>query len=216
MNKKMLALIMLIFVLTDRVKADCSYSDIAKMRNLVGNINISYSHSSEEQNQMLFDVTINNITDDMYFIDENSRKTYTYQDTTDGEITIRGYDSSYIEKGTYTFYSSNDECYGKKLGTKYYNFPIFNIYYQDPICYGFENVSLCQKWVTNRYSRSELKQKLGEYMQTNDENSYNFGNDIADSIIEFLAKYYYYAIGIIIVLLACVAIYKRKDDKFDY
>ena len=156
MRLKILFFLSLIFVVKMNVfgltYGGCDYSDISRLKALVTNINVSYSYYMEN-NTPYFNVNLTNITSDMYFRDTLTNKTYSYNDTDNGEINIIGYNQT---SGSYKFYSALSDCYGISLGTKYYQFPAYNIYYDDEICSGIKNYSLCQKWIDVNYSYYEF------------------------------------------------------------
>ena len=219
MKKKIIFLIILVFTLKIDVHAltygGCDYSSVSRLKSLIGNINISYDYKIID-NQAYFDVTLNNIPEDVYFIDNMTNITYTYSNTENGEITISNY-TGY--SGSYKFYSALADCYGITLGTKYYKFPIYNIYYSDPLCSDIPNYSLCQKWSNVNYSYDqfknkiyEYKEKINEYEDTQENVEYNKG--LLDNIVEFYVNYYYYFLGTIILICGIIIVIKRRKDRF--
>ena len=211
--RKVLFLIIITFCLMISAKAECSYSEIANLKSLVNNINISYDYHIKD-NMAYFDVTINNITPDMYFIDNYSRKTYTYSNTNNGEITIKDY---YGDGGLYLFYSAKSECYGKKLGSKYYNFPSYNRYYNDPLCADIKNLSVCQKWAKVNYNYSDFQKKVKEYKEEKEKPEKEveeYEKNMLDKIIEFYVKYYVYILVSIIVVFGGIVLIERKTNRF--
>lgn len=189
----------------------CDYSTVSRMKSIVSNINISYDYSIIN-GESYFNVTLNNLTRDIYFYDSFNRREYYYTDTNNGEITIYGYKDSV----KYKFYSSNGACYGTYLGVKYANFPKYNIYYEDPLCSDIPNYSLCQKWANVNYSRTEFEKMVFEYKNKQEVEEekivIQYEKTFFDKIIELYINYYYYFLGgIIIVLLPIIIIYNKKN-----
>lgn len=196
----------------------CEYSKIARLKSLVSNVNLSYDYYLSN-NEAYFNVTVSNMTPDIYFIDSQTGTVYTYASAVDGEIVINGYKNS---SGSYKFYSGINECYGIKLGSKYYNFPVYNYYYDTPICKENRDFSLCQKWVKVTYSYSELKKKVNEFntkkgmLEETKRPNIEYKQTYLDFIIKVYIKYYYFILlGIIFICVSIMYISKKKN-KFDF
>ena len=191
----------------------CDYSVVSRMKSIVSNINMVYDYKIIN-NEVYFSVTLTNLTDDIYFYDSQKQRNYYYSDTNNGEITI--YD--YITSGSYKFYSNNASCKGINLGSKFYKFPEYNVFYTDSLCSDIPNYSLCQKWVNVNYSRSEFEYKVLEYKNSKqkieDEIYIEYEKNIIDKIVEIYVKYYYYFLGSIIILLILIIIISDKKNKF--
>lgn len=191
----------------------CDYSTVSRMKSIVSNINISYDYSIIN-NEAYFNVTINNLTDDIYFYDTVTRRNYYYSDTNNGEITIYNYTNS----GSYKFYSNNSSCLNVSLGNKYYKFPEYNYYYGDPLCSNIPNYSLCQKWGNVSYSRAEFEQMVNEYKNTKEEVEeeivIEYEKTIIDKIVELYINYYYYFFGSIILILTPIIIVSNRKNRF--
>ena len=193
----------------------CDSSKISRLKSLVTNVNITYDYHMEGDYPR-FDLTLTNITPDMYFYDNITRRNYYYSDTNNGEITIYGYN---VNSGNLKFYSNLGECPGIKLGTKYYNFPKYNPYYNSSICSDIPNYNLCQKWADVNYSYSEFEKKVLEYKQEQlkeeEKVEIEYQKTLIDSIIEFYVNYYYIILGLIIVVCGTIIFIKSRNNKFN-
>ena len=194
MRNKILLIIILLLCFSFKANAltygGCDYSVISNLKSYVSNVNISYSYSMTDDGPV-FAVTLNNITPNMYFYDDVTDRNYYYSDTLNGEITI----SDYINSGNYKFYSAINECYGVSIGSKYYKFPSYNYYYEDPLCSDIQDFSLCQKWTNVDYSYPEFEDKVLNYKESLN-NKDNTSNDIVeyepsilDNILNIYIKY---------------------------
>ena len=217
MRKKILFLIVLTVLFAVNVKsinAECNYSYMSKVKSLVNNVNISYDYRIEN-NYAYFDVTLSNLTPEIYFEDTLTELVYKYSDTNNGEITIRNY---YGPSGSYRFYSTDENCWGLSIGSKYYKFPTYNIYYNDPICVGASEYSLCQKWVNKLYSYEQFKEAVSNYKDSLDkpyEKIETTNEDgLFDIIIKFYVKYYFIILPLIIIVCLSVIIVERNKNKF--
>lgn len=194
----------------------CDYSTISDLKSQVTNINVSYTYEIIE-NEAYFNVTLNNIPKDVYFIDKNTGKKYFYDNTLNGEITINGY--SEITGGRYNFFVYNNVCNEVKLGTKYYNFPIYNKRYNSEPCKGIENYYLCKKWISKYYSNEEFNKKIEEYKnskknETLIDNEIKYEKDITTTIVEFYIKYYYLFLPVLIVICFIIMHISKKKNSF--
>jgi len=217
MKKKILFFIVSILFINIDIYAltygGCDYSSVSELKALIGNINISYDYHMSGSN-VYFDITLNNIPENVYFVDTLSNITYTYSNTQNGELTIRDYTGV---SGSYKFYSAISACQGISLGTKYYTFPTYNPYYTSDICSDIKEFSLCQKWANVKYSKDEFERLVYQYkyasnMEENNEIEYN--KSILDNIIEFYLKYYYLVLGGIIIVFGGAIIIKMRKDRF--
>lgn len=194
----------------------CEYSKIARLKSIVSNVNISYDYYIKD-GSAYFNVTINNITPDIYFVDLKTSKTYTYNNTQNGELTIYGYTGS---GGNYRFYSALSECYGVKLADKYYKFPSYNVYYYDKLCDENPSFGLCKKWINVNYSYDEFVELLNQYkdknnIKDNDVNEIIYKPTIFDKFIKFYVKHYYFMLIGIIVVCITIMVISRKKNRFD-
>jgi len=216
--KKILFLIILMHCFIANASAlsygGCDYSVISRLKSLVTNVNTTYDYRNEN-GIIYFDLTITNITPEMYFYNNYTRKNYTYSDTNNGEITIYGL----MNSGTLKFYSNVSECNGINLGTKYYKFPTYNQYHTSELCKDIQNYSLCQKWADVNYSRSEFQEKVEEYKKSKEnieeEIEVQYSKSLLDIILEFYINYYYIVLGLIILVCGTIIIVKSRNNKFD-
>ncbi len=193
----------------------CDYSSVSRMKSIVTNINLSYDYKIIN-NEAYFDVTLNNLTEDIYFYDTATQKKYYYNDTINGEIVIFNYK---ITSGSYKFYSAKNECYGISLGTKYYNFPVYNKYYNNELCKDIPNYSLCQKWGYVNYSQEEFEEMVLEYKNSTpieEEQSINleYKKTFLEKIIDIYIKYYYLFLGALILICSIIIIINNKKNQF--
>lgn len=193
----------------------CEYSEISRLKSMVSNVNLSYDYYMSN-NDVRFSVIISNLVPGFYFVDSQTGIEYTYENAVDGEIVINNYKNT---SGNYKFYASLEQCYGVKLGNKYYTFPDYNYYYNDPLCKENSNFSLCQKWVKVTYSYSEFKKVINEYNQKKElipeeeQIKPEYNETFVDLIIKIYIKYYYLIlIGIIVVCVVIMYINKKKNS----
>ena len=214
--KKIIFILMITFVLNlSNVSAKCSYKEISRMKKLVSNVNVAYDYKITD-NFAKFDLTLTNLQPDIYMYDFVNNRNYYYYETLNGEITISDY---LVKSGNIKFYSANPACYGLFLGTKYYKFPTYNIYYNDPLCDGINNFSLCQKWVSNTYDYNKFKNLIYEYKKNlseieNETIRVEYEKSLLNKIVEFYVKYYYYILVFIIVICSIIIVIDRRKNSF--
>lgn len=220
MIKKIIIVLMAFFIGRLNILAityyGCDYSSISRLKSLVNNVNISYTYH-ESDSKIYFDVTLSNITDDLYFYDALTDREYHYSDTNNGEITINNY-TEY--SGNYIFYSNLSDCVGTKIGNKYFNFPRYNNYYNDPVCESVPNFSLCQKWVDNNYNYSEFIRKVEEYKDNlnkkpDSKPQIEYKTTWVDKLVSLYTKYYYLILLFIILVCSLIIFISRKRNSFN-
>ena len=219
MRKIKLILLFVLFipvVVNARSRTDCDYTLLSRLKKTASNINVSYTYKEENEN-VLFIVTINNLTSDMHLKDNITNKIYNYDNTNNGELVISGY--SNIKKITYTIYSSNQGCIDETLITKIINLPTYNKYYKYPECNGLENYKICKKWSSYNESYEEFlndikeltKEEIKEDITQKEQEEYN---TILDIIGNLYIKYYYLILVPIIVGGLIIIIIQRRKNRF--
>lgn len=218
--KKKILLILVSFLFIGAVSAlsygGCGYSVVSRLKSVVSNVNITYDYHIEN-NIVYFDINITNITPDIYFYDPITDKNYYYSDTNNGEINIYNYKKT-RDTSFYRFLSANPQCYGLKLGTKYYKLPSYNVYYNSELCSGIEDQSICKKWVNINYTYDEFKKKVEQSKVKEESEDSNvdvlYKKGILDYIVSFYIEYYYIILIGIIIIFGLIIIINRKKDKF--
>ena len=163
--KKTIILMTLFILFPVSCKAlNCSYAEQAKLRKVASSVTTSYDYIEENDN-VTFNVTLTNITDEIYIHD--SIKNIDYRFNGSSELVIDGY-----EPGTnvrYLIYPTKDGCTTSYLASKYVNLPYYNKYYKDPLCEG-KSYSICSKWQKVTLSYDEFTKKINEYDKKNNDN----------------------------------------------
>ena len=215
MKKIITILVLILLIPTVKVKAlSCSYNELANLKKLASNVNISYDYI-EQGNNVTFTVTLNNLNEKIYFVDMTDYRTYNYEND---EITISGYRSGETVK--YVFYATDSNCSKEALYTTRVSFPSYNPYYKDEVCKGIENYSLCQKWSSQPLSYENFLKKVNEYKeglnQDDNEEQTPTVNEVSwiQLIVNFLLDYY--IIIVVILALGLVGLYflSKKDDVY--
>ena len=219
MRRILLFMLLILFpsVVFARNSSGCDYKLFANLKKLASNVNISYTYKIVDD-VAYFDVTLSNIQNDMYFIDSFSGNIYYYNNTSNGEITIRDYPSgNYV----YTFFSNNSDCFDEVLVKKRINLPYYNPYYKYDECYGNENYKLCQRWTKYDGSYFDFLNSVKKYETYNyDDYEYIDNNsNFFDSIVNFVVKYYYIifplTILFVIAIMYFIKYFKNKLNRFD-
>lgn len=212
--------------------AECTYTDEAELNAIAGNVKINNEIITEKEEFVdmtvdveKFKITLLNITEEIYVVVENDKgmesKTYTYQDTTNGEVSFIWENTNEIASFTATVYASNNSnCGGKKLRTHYLSTPRFNEFSKRDICNDedMKDFYLCQKYVMFSEVDNESFVKRVESFINGDIG--NNGEEVPDKVtfmdqvFKFLDDYKWYIIGGVIVIGAAGGyIYYRKSKK---
>jgi len=211
--KKIVLLLIMFFVFSKNVNASCDYSQMARLKKIASNVNISYDYIITD-NKPSFNITISNLTDDVYFHDLSRNKKYYKK-----EFTLSGFKDG----TTYKFYikSNVKECKDTILLTKFVDLPQYNIYYGDLVCKGIEDYDLCQRWgkfkklsyddyikAINAYKKSLIKDE--EIVIPKEK------EPIINKIISIFINYYHVFLISIIIICLSIIMYLSKKDKFDF
>lgn len=213
MKKKIIIILFIMFIFKTNALAlkygGCEYSDVSRMKRLVNNINVTYNYRIVN-NIAYFDVTLTNITDEMYIVDNITYNVY-YNNGT-GEITIPNFTSKSV---TFSIYSNRSDCRSLFLGSKYAQFPIYNKYHTSDMCKNISDFSYCKKWVPKAYTEAEIKKAIDDYynkpVPEDEPIKYIEKKTLLDKLIEIYVKYYIIILAsIILVCLALIEIIRKK------
>lgn len=213
MRKIIIVFILLLLIPITKVEgARCTYSEIARLKKIASNVNISYDYV-ENDSSVTFKVTLNNLNDEIYFIDQSNYRKYNY---TRDELTISNYRSGQTIR--YVFYATDPECSSEPLYTARVVLPTYNIYYKDEVCKGVENYSLCQKWSSHNLTYTDFVKKVNDYKNSlivpeqPEEPTTPNELSLIQLIINFLLDYYIYIIAILSLALIGLLYIRKKDD----
>lgn len=201
-------LVILLLIVPSKVHGYyCNYEDIAKYKKIASNINYSYEYE-EVNNDVLFHVTLVNLNNALYLKDSNSN-IYNY---TSNEIVV---DAKSGENLIFYVYPTDSFCEDKFIYTLRIQLPTYNKFYNDPICSGVENYSLCNKWSTHNLNYDKFIQNVNNYKESLKKNEIINNNEekgLIYYVIEFLIKYYYIILIIIITVCSTIIYFRRKRD----
>lgn len=224
MMKKIKYLILFSFLLftPNIVKAyGCNASEFSRLQKLASNIATSYTYTeSFDANNIghaIFTVKINNLNNELYLQDFYTEQIYGYSNS---EMVF--YNQKPGKKITLTVYGNNEECVGRRINNLYISLPNYNPYYKDPICEGYEDYDLCQKWYKTDYSYDEFKKAMTDFIYKEEEKKSNDDDnnnpfELFYKIFGFLAKYYLYIfIPIIAISAIMIIVLKKKNKKNEF
>ena len=210
-GKIVLITLLILFPMSGKALS-CNYAEQARLRKIASNITTSYEYV-ENEDGVNFNITLTNVTDEIYIHDNNTNNDYYYNGS--NEIVINGYKDGANVK--YSIYPTKSDCTYSYLTNKYVNLPNYNRYYKDPLCDG-KKYSICSKWQKVTLSYDEFVKTINEYDKKNDE-----GNDqpseekdsLFDIISKFIFDYYIFIIAGGITVYVLFSFILRKKDDFD-
>lgn len=213
MRRIIVIFILLLLVPITKVEgARCSYSEIARLKKIASNVNVSYDYT-ESDSSVTFQITLNNLNEDIYFVDQSNYRQYKY--STD-ELTLSNYQSGQTIR--YVFYATDPNCDDEPLYTARVVLPVYNQYYNDPVCNDVRDYSLCQKWSSHNLSYDEFVKKVNDYKNSLIVPEQPEEPPVADEvtitqlIVNFLLDYYIYIIAILSLALIVFFTIRKKDD----
>ncbi len=246
-NLKNLFLLAIILLTPSMVQAasSCSYSEQAELNNIVANVKATYEVvdiykgkvldiDSPDENGNIpevdhyikgFDITILNITDDIYVKvsnDANSNeKTYYYKDTNNGQVTFRTEETSKLVNYTIEVYSNKYSCAGERFRTIPLITPMYNPYSELAVCQNNSEFYYCQQFISSEnISLGDFINQVEKYTeekqeeQQQEENNKNFIDKLKDFYNN--NKLIIYSVGIVIVVAGVattVILIKKKRSR---
>lgn len=218
MVKKIYMVIILGFLFIAKVDAACSYEESSRLQKFLNNIQVSYDY--EEKNNISFKVTFTNIPKDLYLVNSFTGQIIAHTGETLGEYVEQNLSSG--QDIRYIAYGNRGECKDELIGIKYVSLPYYNKYYDDPLCEGIEEYSLCQKWTTHSLTSYEkfsseiktYKESLKKEPIIRPEEEKTLG--MFDYFTTFLLKYYYGFLITIIIICSIAIYYLNKKNKFTF
>ena len=174
-RKLILSILTFVLIIGNAKAAACDYEEKAQLNKEAANVKANYEikervvdrseytvpdsvlgtdeEATYEHKVDYMQVNILNITKNMYVEVTNDSdkdtKTYTYADTTDGNLSFDRYDVSTLVKYTIKIYASKETgCSGNALKTLYLSLPRYNDYSTYNICTFVPEFYMCQRYVT--------------------------------------------------------------------
>ena len=203
-----------IFILPN-VHAACNYQENSRLKNLASNVFTSYDYHVDSNT---FSIVITNLHPDIYLYDTVKKQFYYYNGSS--TITVDGYEPGQSVK--YNVHSNVSNCQGQVQYYQYVSLPFYNSFYQDPICNGLDEYSLCQKWTTHGITKyDDFIKEVTAYKALQNQ------NPVIEPIIEptitktttivqFLLNYYYYFLITIIIGCLSLMYYLTRKDSFNF
>ena len=156
----------------------------------------------------IYEVTFDNVTEDMYIIIENdNRRTekekvkFTYKDAKDGKITYKTEPTEILITYTVSIYAAKYECKDELFRKFTFQTPIYNKWYDIDICKEYPKFEYCKQFITghtpsddqfftalHKYGK-ENKVEITVFADTLDYDSDDFYKYLPDSSKEVYDRY---------------------------
>lgn len=210
--KKILMILVACIFPCNVLASECSNSDRQRLQDLANNIAMTVEEVEYEGSPYL-NVTFTGLHKDLKIY--NSLGYYYYHNFGDnivGETTI-----AYLEPGkVYKFQISGvNNCAFETVRTITLNAPNYNEYYNDSICDGVSDYSLCQKWINIDMTYDEFVKNVKKYKDDFQENTINEDNNNKSfTFYDFYNNYYWHTFfGLLIVLVILIYIWIKQNNK---
>ncbi len=225
--KKIIFAILVIFSFSVNVRAAslCSAKEQLDLRKEVANVKADYETKNEDldtgnefvQLHYYIQISILNLTENFYMVITNDvndeQLTFYSNDAVDGIITFNWDEVDEITRMTIKVYSSdNTSCPDEEYKTIYLSLPRYNYYSRYEICNIIPDFNLCQEFVSvKEFDENNFWKQVENYRnehpeETQDKPSENT-NNISNSFLNFLNKYKFYILGVIMVAIIVSASY---------
>lgn len=202
----------IIIILPNKIKAECSDSEMIRLSNVAKNINVTYTY---DETKNMFNLKFVNLTNEVILRDVLNSKNYNMN----GELIISNYLSG---KYKFSIYNNSKMCESEILVTKYIELPYLNRYYMNEKCKGIEDYSYCNKWINTQLSFERWNENVDLYLNSLKENKEEIKNSkdsifdkIRKTIVDIYSNYYYIVLPVIIgMFIIIIYVKRRKDDLF--
>ena len=219
MNKKLLILIIsLLFIPCTALAEDCTTDQIDRYKKLANEIQTTFDYV-EDSEGVKFNINFYNVYKELYLVDYKTFDSLAIYKNNNNPIIAQGY----APGKTYSLSVLNDgsTCKQTIITRISITTPNYNKYYNDPLCEGIETYFYCQKWVNiGSVSYEEFKKNVNNYIKQQEPTKTDDDNKPEDNTVNrvrsFVANnYIYITLGVVLIALIIVIIYKRKK-KYDW
>ena len=190
----------IIFIIPGIVQAECSYERTAELSRIASNVQFSYDYDDD----LNFNVTISNLTNDIYITDDSMNF---FSGT--GEKNMNYINGTSI---SYSIFSNDPSCKDEKLLTKYVNLPSYNYYYSSDECQRYPNFKYCTLWGATDIDVEQFESELAKYINSDDvvNNEVKKNNLWLDFLEDNKVQIIVCLIGVIVIALIFVVRRIRK------
>jgi len=209
MKKRIFVVLVTAFIVFPfSAKAVCTNSKKTEYMEMAQNITTAYIFNEETKQ---FDILLNNIPEDFIVKDVSKKKEYEY-------VTSELMFKNYTPGNSYRFDILNKyDCLDETLASIYVILPMYNSNYQDPLCRGYEDYDICQKW--GKYIRdhnafkSEIKSITIKNKKNTGTNTMYEYKGIFSGLASIFTKVYYVVLPLIIITGLVGIYYLNKKEK---
>ena len=187
----------------------CDYAYYNELQKKASNVNILKEYEVFGDTAV-FKITIYNLSEGQYVVDEINGKTYYYEGQDSIELAV-------VNPGMYKFlvYSSDNYCDENSLNTLFAEIPTYNKFYKDELCIGIENYKYCQRWFSGTISYDDFKKAVNEYRESLKKPETGVSDEyksIFTYLLEFYVAYWFVILPVIIVGGIILIFVKRKQE----
>lgn len=212
---KIFVFCVLSFLLPGKIYALCDNSELAGLKELASNINVSYKYKIQNSDAT-FDISFDNVFSKMYLQDKNGNKYYSNVIEKNNQIVFYNYPDN--KNYSFDVYVNGGECNGQYLHTIYATTPKYNPFYTFSVCDDAKEYKLCQRWTKHSLTSSEFKKNVQNYIAERDKiTEIEKKDETAISyILDFVRNYYMYIIIGIVLIIVVIKFIRYKKDSFGF
>lgn len=205
---KKLLFILVLFLWTPLVHAQCDYMRGAELSKLASNVKIGYTYEFKNDD-VSFNVFMTNITNDIYVTDSYNTYFYNFESNKvynrDDVLGFRPGDTI-----TYNIYSNDNNCKGELLLTKYLKLPNYNSFYNMSQCDNDRDHRYCYLWEnTSNVSYSNFDSTVGKSDDVISDNSFDFFETIKNIFSNSFVRTGS-IILIVLIIISSIILFLRK------
>ncbi len=241
MKKILLIFVMLLIPSAVSAVNTCSTEEQLELKNAANLIKVSYEENydivdltqsdyydelTEEEKQMeyktyYFDISILNITEDLYVEIENNINSEVeiirYSDTDNGKYIYKWRNLANVATFTFTVKSSsNTNCEGEGYSIKYLTTPMYNIYADSETCIENPDADVCQRYISIKGFDAAMFNEYFEDKNDSEDDKDEENSSETGSFLDFIIdNKVYFIIGTLVVVIGVttIVIVQKKRSK---
>jgi hypothetical protein len=184
----------------------CDYNELARLKNIASNINVSYDYT-EQEDKLVYTIYFNNVQDD---VTVKNAKGEVLTNLVEDRIILQDYVSDGID--VFTINGEVPFCKSGELSKIYLNLPFYNRFYKLDVCKDLD-YEYCDRFFKHSLSEEAFVKRVNAYKkEVNEEEK---PETIKKYWFDYINEYYYYAL-VLVIASSSYAIYVLiKKDDFD-
>lgn len=213
--KRIFIIAMLFFIFpTMSFSLECSFQDRERLMKMADNVTYVVEENLDENGEFngTFKLVFSGVCNEIYFRDSLGYSYINYRDENCGDFFTE--DISGGQKYQVVI-SGFNTCMFEQFRTITVNLPMYNKFYDDPLCENAKEFKFCNKWGNYNISYDEFTQKVAEYKKNTQNSIIEPTTNVAKKnlVYEIYQKYYWIALVILVVMFGTLIYFWIKEQQ---